>query len=65
MRIRKSMARKIKISGAFICFGIAAALDPFTPLGIAEWLIDIALVSIATIRGGPLEMVVVAAVMVA
>ena len=43
-------------------FSIAAALDPFTPQGIAEWLIDIALVSIATIRGGPLEMVLVAAV---
>jgi hypothetical protein len=38
----------------------AAALDPDTPLGVADWLLEVVLVWIATTWGGPGEMVAVA-----
>ena len=43
-------------------FCIAGVLDPFTPLGIAEWLIEVTMVCIAAIRGGRLETIIVATV---
>lgn len=43
-------------------FALALVLDPFTPLGIAEWLIEVFLVCLAAIRGGPSETLLVAVV---
>ena len=42
-------------------FAIAAVLDRATPFGVAEWLIEVALVCIATILGDSIEMLLVGA----
>lgn len=38
----------------------AIALEPLTPLGVAEWILTVLLVCVAAILGGALEMTVVA-----
>jgi hypothetical protein len=43
-------------------FGGAAALDTMTPLGVADWLIEVTLTWGAATWGGPRELIAVAAV---
>jgi len=43
-------------------FTFAVLLDPLTPLGVADWLIELILVGIACVWGGRREMYMVAAI---
>jgi hypothetical protein len=59
------IARRGWWSGRLLVYAIglisAAMLDTTTPLGVADWLIELIVVWVAATWGGPLEMVLVAA----